>query len=294
MILDEHMDGVKRGGCRSDDDQEEEMCDICRVSNDETVGDEDEHEDVGNKAETMIEQEEQEEGHDDIVVDTVPVRGSQSVSEVGISQADIRIFRQEEMVRSQPRKREIDQTKEQAEEWRKLGKWIKFWHGKCPICIIAKRAEGHSHDLYQCRAEGSREAQEIFKQIRSGIVYTDGAACRNCGVPLAMCNRFSETRNGVYKMNTGKDCQYRGTIISTWVGIMCVYKENRFPKWERRLIKKGIEKEFHWDFTRGGKMAMFLGERIDLNREGVSRIALEFCKLATMLERVMELEDRRS
>ena len=119
-----------------------------------------------------------------------------------------------------------------------------------------------------------------------------GAACNNCGVPIAMCNRYSEGRDGNHRLISGMQCKYRGTIISGWVGMMWAFKTQTFPRWEDQLVKARIEEELVWDFTRGGLVSLYLGERIELNKQGVSRMAIEFSRMASRVRRQMEKENK--
>jgi superfamily II DNA/RNA helicase len=288
VILDRHMDGIERAECQSN----EEACDVCCPDEVEV---EVEVEEGEGEREGDLEQQDMELTRVivDRVVERIPICSSQGVSEVGISEVDIQSFRQEQGVRSQPREQAIEQTKEEAEGWRKLEERICFWHGKCAICVIAGREDGNSHDLYQCRAQGSREAQAIYQKIRQGIVYMPGAACNNCGVPIAMCNRYSEGRDGNHRLIPGVQCKYRGTVISGWVGMMWAFKTQTFPRWEDQLGVARIEKELAWDFTRGGLVSSYLGERIELNGQGVSRIAIEFSKMASRVRRQIEEQKRQ-
>ena len=47
-----------------------------------------------------------------------------------------------------------------------------------------------------------------------------------------------------------------------------------------------------WDFTRGGLVSLYLGERIELNKQGVSRMAIEFSRMASRVRRQMEKENK--
>ena len=134
----------------------------------------------------------------------------------------------------------------------------------------------------------------MYQKIRQGIVYMAGAACNNCGVPLAMCNRYSEGRDGNHRLIPGVQCKYRGTIISGWVGMMCAFRGQTFPRWERQVEEARISRESAWDFSRGGSVSLYLGGKIDLNGQGVSQIAIEFSKTALRVRRQMEEKERRS
>ena len=49
--------------------------------------------------------------------------------------------------------------------------------------MIRGREEGNRHDLYECKEEESRGAQEMYKKIRGGIVYKAYTACHDYGAP---------------------------------------------------------------------------------------------------------------
>lgn len=75
--------------------------------------------------------------------------------------------------------------------------------------------------------------------------------------------------------------------------MMWVFEGQSFTRWERGLIEAGMIKESGLDFRRGRQISLYLGERVDINRQGVSRIAIEFSKMASRVERYLEDQERR-
>lgn len=74
--------------------------------------------------------------------------------------------------------------------------------------------------------------------------------------------------------------------------MMWAFKREAFPYWERKLEQVNIRKESAWDFTRGSMVSLYLGERINMNGQGVSRIAVEFSKIASRVREQMEEVER--
>jgi superfamily II DNA helicase RecQ len=109
-----------------------------------------------------------------------------------------------------------EQQREEAVDIQQLARMLEDWHYRCPACVI-QGASQVEHTLSQCEQREITEpiiarAEKIRQQIRDQKLYEKFAACRWCGIPQEICDRWERTPNGRFRMASRGRCQYRANF----------------------------------------------------------------------------------
>lgn len=102
----------------------------------------------------------------------------------------------------------------------RLRKIVEEWNGRCAVCKVAGKAEASlRHPTHDCRHDQDggvkREITQMRRRFRSG----DFAGCRSCGLPQAICERWTSTTRGFEEVR-GARCQARWVLIDSVVALM--------------------------------------------------------------------------
>lgn len=286
VVLDRHMDGdVRRIQCIDG----EERCDVCEPGTEE---DEQEVE-IGGQSSGRIGPEEEERGgirEERERVKEVIVRSSQGTVSIGVNSQDVEVWRKQRWAQSRPRQQLIQETQEAAEMWRVLERQLRYWNRNCPWCRVSKGRD-YEHVLAECKERGSQQAREDLGGIVKNIKYDRYIACYDCGSPQGMCGKFKTRREGGYsKVDGQEECSYPGVTVVGWIGIVRAVGKRAENGWKEKARFEGVEEEKEFDFKKGSRVLEILGGRVDLGGESVSRLAVEFSKVSSKVEKGLKME----
>ena len=209
VVLDEYMDGV---GDRMMCEDDEAKCDICRGSTREA--DEREEGDFESMENDIDDVAEEQEAESEMINDSGENEGG---SQSGDEAEDV--YRRQQQQRQQMRQRQQVRASQEGSEIEELGRQLRRWHGRCPMCF--GRAEEDRHELMECEQERSRAAQEVYRRTRAMIRYEKYSCCFRCGLPQGLCQRYEQrTSEGFWQLKARQECQYLEMVMSTLIGLM--------------------------------------------------------------------------
>ena len=259
IVLDGYLDGNKsRSGCK--DDESEQMCDVCCGMNGQVLQAEEDGEDINE------EESEEEDCESNMEVDARE-RDGEEMREV---------FQQQEQVRRGPWETMKEQEQQEYGNIEWLSRQLAWWANRCAICETAD--EGQSgHDIGQCGREESAAAKEMMAKVEKKIKFAPYSGCFWCGVPQELCNRWEDNGQGRYQRAQGGDCQYKGVLISSTMGLLFGGKEDVVKRWCKRLEEEGIEVESI------DELIEYLGGKQKLDKTESNNLVKEFCWMTKLL-----------
>lgn len=259
-VLDGYLDGEKnRTGCK--EDESEQMCDVCCGTNGQVLQVEEE------AIREVVEGESDEED-------------CESNKEIDVTQSKREEMRQVLQQQEQVRRVPWETMKEQEQqeygniEW--LRRQLAWWANRCAICETAN--EGQSgHDIRQCWRAESTAAKEMIAKVEKKIRFAKYSGCFWCGVPQELCNRWEENGQGRYQRADDGDCQYKGVLVSSAIGLLFGGQEDMVERWCKRLAEQGVEAESIDGLIEylGGK------QRLDITES--NNLVKEFCWITRLL-----------
>ena len=240
-VLDGYLDRreEERSGCK----EGEERCDVCQ-------GEEAEEQDSeqASDSEEMAEEMNRESNREEMQ----------------------RTFEQQQRERQGPRQTLTQQRQHEFADVEWLRRQLAQWANQCAICKAA--GEGQSdHDIQRCwRAESTRVKEQI-KVIGEKIKFEDWSGCFWCGVPQEICHRWESNSSGWYQRSKDGDCQYKGVLIGSLIGIALANAEIGL-QWYRRLEAMGVN-----GAGLGRTVVEYLGKKRRLETVESNQLAREFC-----------------
>ena len=138
--------------------------------------------------------------------------------------------------RQTPEARRVQQVRTGAVIQQEVRQRLEGWKGVCVICHQAGRASHHS--ISRCKQSDSKAAETERQIVQRRIVFVGKVACYKCGVPRAMCDRW--TADGQF-MREGEGCQFFGVLIGVVYGIKHGYPEI-WKDWLRRVMGQTTER----------------------------------------------------
>jgi superfamily II DNA helicase RecQ len=250
VVLDGYLDRreVERAEC----EEGEERCDVCR----------------GEEADQADEEDSEE-----------PSDGEEMAGEMdGESEREEtrRAFEQQQRERQGPRQTLIQQRQHEFADVEWLRRQLAHWANRCAICEAA--GEGQSdHDIRRCWRVQSTVVKEQIKAMEEEIKFEDWSGCFWCGVPQEICHRWESNSSGRYQRSEDGDCQYKGVLIGSLIGIALGYHEIG-AQWYRRLEAIDVD-----GAGPGRSVVEYLGKKRVLETVESNQLAAEFCWITRLL-----------
>jgi hypothetical protein len=119
----------------------------------------------------------------------------------------------------------------------------------------------------------STQIKERIKAIEEEIKFEDWSGCFWCGVPQEICHRWESNSSGRYQRSKDGDCQYKGVLIGSLIGIAFGYDEIG-SQWCRRLEAMGVN---------NAGVVEYLGKKCRLETVESNQLAGEFCWITRLL-----------
>lgn len=255
VVLDGYLDQRETGraGC----EEGEQRCDVCR-------GEEAEEEDSESPSDSKPPS--NNERSSEVEIETGESEGEDEREEMR------RTFEQQQRERQGPHQTAIQQRQQEFGDVEWLRRQLARWANRCAICEA--KGDDSSHDVRQCSQARSREAQERIKAIEEEIKFEKFSGCFPCGVPQEICHRWKSNGRGRYERNQEGDCQYKGVLIGSLIGIALAYEEI-VPQWYRRLEAIGVDS--------AESVVEYLGKKRVLETVESNQLAGEFCWMTRLL-----------
>lgn len=137
--------------------------------------------------------------------------------------------------RSVPQARRTQQVQDRALWQERLERRLEEWKGVCVVCHGGGRDSMHS--ISRCGHEESRVAEEERRKVQKTIRYPSNVVCYKCGVPRAICRRWSA--DGRVVVDGQQDCQFYGILIGVVYGMKYGYVQV-WEKWKERAWRRGL------------------------------------------------------
>jgi len=267
VVLDGYLD--RREGRISCNEEDEEMCDVCRGMDGDT------EEEMGDGSENGSEEEREEERSEGGEEESSNEGGLDSVA-VGHEEAR-QAFQQQEQERRGPWQALTENRQQEFADMEWLRRQLVWWANRCGICVGAGDPQCR-HDIRQCWRGESREAKEFVQKVDKEIRFDRFSGCFSCGgVPQEICNSWELNEIGKYQQVGGGSCQYKGVLIAGLAGIIFGY-EAVWEPWVARLGALGV------DIAGSGQTLMeYLGKRQMLETVESNNLAGEFCWATRLL-----------
>ena len=93
------------------------------------------------------------------------------------------------------------------------------------------------HSISRCVHEESRAAEEERRKVQKTIRYPSNVVCYKCGVPRAICRRWSA--DGRVLAEGQQDCQFYGILIGVVYGVKHRYG-GIWDRWKERACRRGL------------------------------------------------------
>ena len=181
--------------------------------------------------------------------------------------------------RSTARRRRNEATSKQSLDIEELISAMERWKRVCVICRLAGRESRHS--ISECDSNIGRQAEQERKGAQRRIRYEQYAGCVKCGLPFAVCSRWTaKQEGGGWVMKAGGWCQFYGILFGVLYGV----KWGRREIWGRfieRLRGRGV------DIEREEAILGYLGGR-EKGGEQVegARVAWEVLRIIRQVESI--------
>ncbi|KAL8686415.1 MAG: hypothetical protein Q9218_007122 [Villophora microphyllina] len=156
-----------------------------------------------------------EENKDEKLCDICEAKTSASVLELSSSTSDINAiildsYETQQHQRSQTRVRVLDKSKQEALTYEKQLQALETLQSRCLLC---SHLEDILHSIDKCQSENRAAYDKIKIWIQRTIRFARFSGCFECGLPQAVCDRW--TRQGQRDFVRVRDtiCQYAGLLI---------------------------------------------------------------------------------
>lgn len=92
---------------------------------------------------------------------------------------------------------------------------VEEWNGRCAIYKVQGRPERSTrHPTYDCRHDRDGVVKREIAQLRRAFRSEDFAGCRSCGLPQALCERWTLGTRGFGQVR-GAQCQAKWVLIDS-------------------------------------------------------------------------------
>jgi hypothetical protein len=177
VVLNEYFDGEVRRPCQGG----EEPCDICSSSSDLQRA-------IVGTTHTATEQVAREEavGSGGPTAFTTGVMTSVGIEEVSVDRDEVQAFRELQHDRGQAKEAEIEQSKKQQAQTRRIKSRLEEWRGKCVLCAIDGRPFDHS--AWRCGHVQNCGAYGMARIAQKSTVLEGKFSCTICFAPQSICH----------------------------------------------------------------------------------------------------------
>jgi hypothetical protein len=186
------------------------------------------------------------------------------------------VLQQQEQVRRVPWEMMKEQGQQEYMNMEWLGRQLAWWANRCAICEREKEGQS-AHDIRQCWRDESTAAKDMIEKVEKKIRLAKYSGCFWCGVPQELCNRWEENGQGRYQRKEGGECQYKGVLVGSAMGLLFGGKEDVVERWCKRLANEGVEAES----IEG--LIEYLGGKQKLDNTESNNLVKEFCWITRLL-----------
>lgn len=218
MVLDQFLDGDQgRNRCQKD----ERPCDLCQQR----------------RARRSA-----------AFVPTAVFEGDQihSTRDAGATSSIARAVEQIDRDRAQPDHRRREGIRDRQGWQQAMQRRLQEWKNRCVVCY--SQYTNDAHPISRCLGELGKMANEERQSVQRRIRYPRGHVCFRCGVPRAICSRWS-VDGQVREAETGTVCQFYGVLIGVVYAAKHAYPDV-WKEWERE-----VQRDPRWK----GEMGTYLG-----------------------------------
>jgi RecQ family ATP-dependent DNA helicase len=251
IVLGEYLDrrDRERTGC----EEGEETCDVCHSRQEaEEDGEGEAQSSVDEEVESVCEDEEVE----------IEIR---------------RILQQQDQARQGPRRTWMQQSQRQFEDIEWVAQQLARWTGRCGFCE-GRGYQDSMHDIRECPHADSNGTKEAIGPLDQKIRFEPWSGCFTCGgVPQSICQRWEPNGRGQFQRREGGDCQHKGVLSGTVIGIIFGY-EGVMGQWIRRLEQLGVGRE-------EGQISLvqYIGQKQKVDLVECNQLVAEFCWLTRLV-----------
>lgn len=280
IVLNEYFDGEEERPCQGG----EEACDVCRPSTElqramaGTI-------DVAGEQATR----EQEAGGHEPAAFTTGVMTSTGIQEVSVDQDETQAFRESQHDRRQAKEIEMEQSRRQEAQTRRIKSRLEEWRGKCILCAIDGRPFDHS--AWRCEHAKKCGAYDMARMVQKSTVLEGKFSCTMCFAPQSMCHWFAPhpSKPGWYvasRTGQGKVCPFNGIMVMAFA---CAIHSSEGPYYRRKWasdatadglrvedIEEHVTKPEAWAKRGDGPIVKYVGAEVRLNDERMSRWCIVF------------------
>jgi len=295
VVLNEYFDGEVGRACQG----EEEACDVCAPSSELQRA-------IAGTMDAAAEQTAYGEaaGNREPAAFTTGVMTSGGIEEVSVDRDEVQAFRESQHDRGQAKEVEMEQSRRQQAQTRRIKSRLEEWRGKCVLCAIDGRPFDHS--AWRCEHVKECGAYEVARTAQKSTVLEGKFSCTMCFAPQSMCHWFAPhpSKPGWYvpsRTGQGKVCPFNGIMVMAFA---CAIHSSEGPyhrrKWASDATTDGIDannieeqvtKPEAWAKRGDGPMTKYVGEEVRLNDERMSRWCIVF---DNTIRRVEEMQASRS
>jgi superfamily II DNA helicase RecQ len=280
IVLNEYFDGEDGRPCQG----EEEACDICSPSTElqrAIAGTTDEEKERTARSEGA--------GNRESTSFTTGVMTSAGIEEVSVDRDEVQAFRESQHERGQAKEAEMEQSRRQQAQTRRIKARLEEWRGKCVLCAIDGRPFDHS--AWRCEHVKKCGAYEMARMSQKSTVLEGKFSCTMCFAPQSMCHWFAPhpSKPGWYvasRTGQGKVCPFNGIMVMAFA---CAIHSSEGPyhrwKWasdatadglDAKNIEEQVTKPEAWAKRGDGPIVKYVGAEVRLNDERMSRWCIVF------------------
>lgn len=150
------------------------------------------------------------------------------------------------------------------------------WTQRCGICM--GMGLPHEHSLLSCCRPESEKAIEWVKTKRVTMRYAKYGGCFKCGVPQAICARWTDNGKHGWQLVRDVQCQYYSVLLASMRGIQDGWAEIEV-RWKQRLEELRVD---------SAKVERYLAGKSAIRHAGVLNLAIEFDWLTRQVDGVEE------
>lgn len=121
---------------------------------------------------------------------------------------------------------------------------LERWAEGCVWCRATGEGEirCRSHRIEECKEEGADVIRTVIKEMKEEVRWEDYSGCFDCGLPQAICKRFEQKEGGGWRIDWGRQCQYRGLLIEAVISMWGANTEVAEEGFRARMKQRGIER----------------------------------------------------